>query len=202
MGGFDNTYSCAVAVAKIVLPLIALGILSSLFLISRPAQQGEPIASADMDVQDLAREQRLGAPTYRGVTNEGTQVALSADELRPDPQRPELVHGSILGADILTASGFGYTVRAESGTIDRERNLTTLDDGVRIETSNGYVITTNVATIQTDSSQLDTPGPVEASGPLGQLRAGSLRMTGDVETGENVVVVFKDGVQLLYTPDT
>lgn len=173
-----------------------------LFLVSRPAQQGEPVVPTDLSVLDLAREQRLGAPTYRGVTDEGTQVALSAEALRPDPDKPELIHGSMLGADIVTNSGFGYTVSAESGTIDRVERLTMLKDGVTIETSNGYVITTDAATIQPNLSGLETPGQVEASGPMGQLWAGSLEMTGNAETGEGTLVVFKDGVRLLYTPDT
>lgn len=198
---FDNAYSRAVAVAKIVLPLVALGILSSLFLLSRHAPQGEPIEYADLTVLDLAREQRLGAPTYRGVTEEGAQVALSAAELRPDPEQRETILGSDLVAEILTQSGFGYTITALRGSIDQEKRLTTLIGDVRIETSNGYVITTGAATMRSNLTELNTPGPVEADGPMGTLQAGSLEMSGDPGTGTGAVVVFKDGVRLVYTPE-
>lgn len=201
MARFDNGYSRAVAVTKVILPLIALGILSTLFLLSRPAPQGEPLAHSDLAVLDLAREQRLGAPSYRGVTETGTQIALQATELRPDPEDSELITGRDLQAAIETAGGFGYVVRAREGLINERERLTTLRSDVQITTSNGYEIRTDVAEIASNMTALSTPGFVEATGPIGVLTAGRMDMTGDPETGRGGVVVFKDGVRLVYDPN-
>ena len=52
-----NTYSTVVSWAKIILPLVALGLLSTLFLFSRTPDPNRAIPFAAVDVEELAREQ-------------------------------------------------------------------------------------------------------------------------------------------------
>jgi lipopolysaccharide export system protein LptC len=63
MAAAIDGYSRLVAWLKIILPLIALGILATLFLVSRTIDPSQTIPYADVDVQDLARNQRVGAPS-------------------------------------------------------------------------------------------------------------------------------------------
>jgi lipopolysaccharide export system protein LptC len=201
MAGFDNPYSRAVAVAKLLLPLVALGILSTLFLFSRNGQQGDPIVPSDISVMDLAREQRLGAPTYSGVTAAGVRVSVSAEALRPDPQEPKVIHGTEISASVRTPAGYAYQLSAATGRIDDDEGYTTLDGGVVIQTSDRYVISTDAARVATDMTRLEAPNEVEADGPMGHLTAGSMVLTGDPEGGTDALLVFKDGVRLLYRPN-
>ncbi|HDR29767.1 MAG TPA: hypothetical protein ENN83_14595, partial [Rhodovulum sp.] len=62
MASHDNAYSRFIALAKIVLPLAALGILSTLFLISRDTPSGDDLPYSRVAVDELIREQRIGAP--------------------------------------------------------------------------------------------------------------------------------------------
>ena len=57
---YDNSYSRFVALTKVILPIIALGILSTLFLFSRNIDPTQSIPYADVDVEGLAREQQIG----------------------------------------------------------------------------------------------------------------------------------------------
>jgi len=75
----DNTYSRVVAWAKVLLPLLALALLSTLFLVARTVDPAQKLPFADIDVDAIAREQRIGAPKFNGVTKEGTAISLSAD---------------------------------------------------------------------------------------------------------------------------
>ncbi|QDY71248.1 LPS export ABC transporter periplasmic protein LptC [Qingshengfaniella alkalisoli] len=200
MARFDNGYSRAVAVAKLVLPLIALAILSTLFLFPRGQRTGEPMAITDITIRELAREQRLGAPSYDGVTAEGSKVNLSAETLRPDSDQPGVIIGTELRATLFNKNGFGYQIASGAGRIDEETGQTTLSENVQITTSTGYRIQTDTAFVSTDLNHIETEGAIQASGPLGQLTAGKMVMTGNPDSGNNAVVVFKDGVRLLYQP--
>ncbi len=74
--------SRAAALAKLVLPLLALAVLSTLFLFAdRSGPPPLPYSEAEIDA--LAREMRLGAPRYAAVTGDGAALVVSAAEVRP-----------------------------------------------------------------------------------------------------------------------
>lgn len=201
MRGLDNAYSRAVAVLKILLPLVALGLMSTLFLFSRQPQQGEPLPFPDLAVLDLAREQRLGAPIYSGVTAEGTSVTVAAESLRPDPQVENVILGKDFVARLVTPEGMSYDISAQGGEIDREVGQTVLRDDVRIASSSGYLMTMGAVLLASDLSLMRSLTPVEVAGPLGRISAGRMEITRDPETGSQTRLVFTDGVRLLYTPN-
>ncbi len=53
MATYDNTYSRVVAWLKILLPLLALAILSTLFLVARTIDPAQNIPYADVDIDEL-----------------------------------------------------------------------------------------------------------------------------------------------------
>ncbi|MGB4909398.1 MAG: hypothetical protein WBP15_12770, partial [Tabrizicola sp.] len=71
---------------KVALPLTALAILSTLFLVARRIDPEAALPYAEVDVEDLAREPRMTAPTYAGTTEDGAALTLSADEARPEAE--------------------------------------------------------------------------------------------------------------------
>ena len=68
---------------KVALPPAALAILSTLFLVARRIDPEAALPYAEVDVEDLAREPRMTAPTYAGLTSDGAALTLSAKEARP-----------------------------------------------------------------------------------------------------------------------
>src|SRR6056297_333710 len=123
-----NTYSRIVAALKVILPLIALGLLSSVFLVATPPEQGEPVPFPDLTISQLAREQRLGAPAFSGVTDDGTRVTVAASRLWPDPEQDDVILGSDLAARLSTPDGVEYRISAPAAEIDRASDVTTLAD--------------------------------------------------------------------------
>lgn len=195
-----NTYSRLVVAAKIVLPLGAIGLLSTLFLLARTAPQGEPVRFVDESVSDLADRQRLGSPVHASVTAEGTQVQIIAESMYPDADRPKLTHSIEPVAELLTQDGFAYDITARTGHIDEIAMRSRLQEDVLILTSDGYRIRTDALELHTDLTYLETLAPVSADGPLGTLDAGRMEIHTDPDDETRTRMVFTDGVRLVYTP--
>ena len=63
---------------KIALPLAALAILSTLFLLADKIDPEDALPYAEVDVEDLAREPRMTLPSYAGTTSDGAALSLTA----------------------------------------------------------------------------------------------------------------------------
>lgn len=200
MRDYDNTYSRVVVAAKIILPLIALGLMSLLFLLARPTQNGERSVFEGLSVLELAREQRLGSPTYSGVTPDGIKITLAAERLFPDSENTDVIHGEDMAARLITPEGLVYDVLAQTGFIDQSTRITTFDQSVQIVTSDGYHVRTDRAVMNTDLSHIESPGDVRIDGPIGELTAGSMIYTVTPDSGDDAHILFSDGVRLLYVP--
>lgn len=197
-------YSRFVAWVKIILPLIALGLLSTMFLFSRDVDPSRSIPYAKVDVESRARDPQLTAPYFAGVTDSGAEVSLTAKSARPGVQSeaPGAVIATIEKAiaRVQTADGRTVTAVADRGEITRDDRAVLLG-GVTIETSDGYLMQTDRMTAHFDSTLIEAPQRVTASGPLGRIESGSLRITAQ-PGGTAPLVVFNDGVRLIYHPGT
>lgn len=196
MSVFDNGYSRFVAWVKIVLPLAALVLLSTMFLLSRSYDTPATIPFADIDVNELASEPRIKSPNYTGMTRDGSSISVAAETAKPDPENRDLIIAAALRAELETASGALYNLVAATGHIDSGRSVALLEGGVVVTTSSGYEITTQAMTTSLSHTELETEGDVHAIGPAGTLDAGKMILTPDN------LLVFKGGVKLVYTPSS
>jgi lipopolysaccharide export system protein LptC len=183
---------------KVVLPLAALGILSTLFLLSRSVDPTATLPFGEAEISDRLREERITAPYFSGTTTGGDQIIFTATSARP-ASGGRLAAAEELSAQITLASGGRVTLKALSGTFDPEGDLARFDGDVRIDTTTGYRLTTDVLRSAITELAIQTDGPVIGNGPLGQLEAGQLVLTSDVET-DAAHLVFKNGVKLIYDP--
>ena len=199
MARFD-TYSRLVAWLKILLPLVALGILSTLFLVSRGHDGGGPIPFSEAELDTLLEDQRIRAPNFAGLTDDGSAVTLGADEARPVPDQPGRAEARGLAGRIDNPDGGWTALTAALGTIDQAQGLARLEGDVRIVNSSGFDIRTDAATARLDSTRIATDGPIDARAPGVELSAG--RMILHRAPDNRYVLDFIDGVRLLYSPPT
>lgn len=195
-----NAYSRFVAWAKVVLPLGALALLATLFLIARQIDPDAAIPFADVDVEQFAREARIGAPRFSGVTGDGTVVSMSADVARPDPSEPGRIAAEGLDAAFELPDGSRISAVASGGVVDGPAQRMELTGGVEIASSTGYKVLSDRLDASLGETALRSPGPVTAEGPPGRIEAGSMEVTQDPEVKGSYVLVFKDGVRLVYQP--
>jgi len=196
----DNAYTRFITLAKIGLPLAALALLSTLFLISRNIDPTESIPYATVDVEELVREPRVTAPNYSGVTTDGTAIAVQAETARPDPDNPDRASADVVTARLDFADGSSADIASAEGTVDTDEGLAYLEGGVVIDTSTGYRITTEALTTALERTSVVAESTVEATGPLGRLTAGRMQIDEDEEAPGQYVLVFKGGVKLVYEP--
>ncbi|MBU2889623.1 LPS export ABC transporter periplasmic protein LptC [Celeribacter halophilus] len=199
MARFDNRYSKFVAFAKVALPLGSLAILATLFLFARGREVDLSIPYADVDIETLAREQRVEGPAFATVTQDGAELEISADLVRPDLSAEDVVNSTTIRGALRLPGNGSVTLKADDGVIDGSGQVAELSGHVEIETSTGYTITSERIATMLDISKIESPGTVDAIGPAGDLTAGSMVISQDAET-EAYLLVFKDGVKLVYQP--
>ena len=195
----DNLYSRVVAWMKIILPLAALGILSTLFLISRTIDPTESIPVAQIDLEQRAQELGATNPSFAGVTDSGDQVTFQSVRARPDPADPEHLLATDVTARLNLTSGTIVDITSDNADMHQTEMTATLDGNVHINTTTGYVMTTDTLWTRMDQLYAETPGRVEGTGPPGDLTAGKMLLTTNPENGQ-AELLFTEGVKLVYIP--
>lgn len=199
MGPADNLYSQIVGWAKIILPLCALGLLSTLFLLARSTTEPNEIALEEAEA--IAREQRVSAPEFSGVTDEGAVVVISADTARPDKTRPDTVMVDDMRLRMDNADGSTIEITATLGEIDGRARIARFLGLARLVTSSGYEMETNGLIANLETGLVTTDGLLEIRAPFGQLTAG--KVTSQMASEDiSQEMLFTEGVRLLYTPQT
>jgi lipopolysaccharide export system protein LptC len=199
--GRGNRHSTLVALAKILLPLTALAVLSTLFFVSPGATPDETIPYADSASGDLSDSQRLTGATFAGMTQDGAALTLKADEATPGTPGTDL-SGSAKGLTglIETPDGASTTVTGAAGVLDQKSNTVTLSGGVTVKNSTGLSMQTEALTMTLDRTRLESAGAVSAQAPFGHIEAGKLLMTRAADG--TYMLDFTGGVRLIYQPAT
>lgn len=178
---------------RVVLPLLALVILSTMFMFSDQPEDDPQIPYSAMDPDRLARERRMVAPQYSGVTDDGGQLTLRAQEAAP---------GGATGA----GAGAGWAsdlqldwqrpdgLRARLTAPDAELDDATiaLSGGVRMTTSSGWTLDAPRVEAATDRSHLLATDGVQADAPFGRITADRMELAPDPEAG-NTAATGTDG---------
>ncbi len=199
--GHDNLHSALVAWAKILLPLAALAILSTLFMVSHPVNPVDAIPYAEATIEDRLREPRLTGPAFAGMTEDRTAVTLTADEAMPGlPGSTSAGEAKGLAGRIETPDGVTTDLTAATATLDQQSRIVTLAGGVTFRNSAGYQAATDSLTVALDRTRLQSGGAVTATSPFGTLTAGGLLLMRGADG--HYRLDFTGGVRLIYIPKT
>ena len=195
MDGADDLYSRIVTGLKILLPLGAIMLLSTMFLFARKPSEDPTIPYAE--IEDIAREPRITDPYFAGIADDGSIIAIAAEEVRPDTDRVDAFEIFRIRAEIDATDGSSIVLAAGHGRIDARGQNAVLDGLVRISSSSGYVMEATGLAADLKEGTIVSDGPVEAVAPFGNLTAGRV-MIGPGSAGEGQQMVFQDGVRLVY----
>lgn len=192
----DNLHSRLVAILKVVLPLIALALLSTLFLFSRKIDPEDAIPYATVDVEDRLRDPKMTSAGFAGMTSDGASLTLSAAEARPaaDGGSLKLVVGALETPDGVTTE-----LAATAVALDTAAQMIELTDGAELRAFNGYVVQAQGLGVATDRTYIESRGEVSAQGPVGQLTADHMLLSQQGDAGP-YLLVFNGKVRLLYQP--
>ncbi|KJZ19353.1 LPS export ABC transporter periplasmic protein LptC [Loktanella sp. S4079] len=197
MGGKDNLYSQIVGLAKVLLPLCALALLSTLFLFARNPGQSTSIDLTK--VAEIAREQRLSKPRFSGVTDAGATLAISAAGAHPNTIDPHTVDIDDIRMQMDNPNGSQINIAATKGALNGADKTAAFTGLVRVETSTGYQMETNGLIAELDSGTVTSDGLLEIHAPFGELTAGQVTFLVSADrSGQQML--FTNGVKLIYKP--
>jgi lipopolysaccharide export system protein LptC len=196
----DITYSWLIGVLKIALPLLALAILSTLFLVARGVDPAQDLPYANVEVDELVREERIGRPSFSAVTSEGASIALSAEQAAPDPDKDGQVNGREVRATIDLPSGEAIWIEAEALELDQDADHARLLRDVRVSTDSGYELESGSLEIALDDARLMSDVRTTVRAAIGAVSADRFELSRpDPDTG-NYLLVFNGNVQMVYDP--
>ncbi|MFV0384309.1 hypothetical protein [Paracoccus sp. (in: a-proteobacteria)] len=186
---------------RVLLPLVALVILSTMFLFSNRPGDGTGLSPAHEGAEQTARDHRILLPHYSTMTGDGAEISLRAAEAMPgrDTQDPT---ASDLLLDWRAKSGLSARLIAPDGTLGDD--MIELRGGVRMTTSSGWQVEAPSVDAAMDKSWMLADEGVEAEAPFGHLTADRMHMQPDerFETGPDApsVLNFTGNVHLIYQP--
>jgi lipopolysaccharide export system protein LptC len=190
----DESYSQFVGFLKITLPLAALALMSTVFLFARAPTQETTIPYAE--IEEIARDPRLSGAQMSGVSEDGSVFELTARTTQPSGNT--IITQSV-AAGIETTDGTRIDILAGQGIIDNAAQTARLTGLARLETSNGFDMETSALTANLANGRIISDGALEVQAPFGSLKAGQLIIE-TPEGSDSQVILFQNGVRLIYTP--
>lgn len=195
----SNLYSRAVVWAKVTFPLLALILLSSLFLLSGAPDPDAALPYAQVDVDQITREQRVTEPRFAGVLGEGRELVLEALSVAADAGQTEQVRARDVDGRIDLSTTERLFLEANFGEFDMSRQRATLSDGVVVWSNLGYRMESAELQMALDRVDLRAPGSVHITGPGLDLTADTMELAGPEGA---TILRFNGAVRVLYEPQS
>jgi len=188
-------HSSLVRRLKFILPVLAVAGVVAFWATARviPGDLAALVAIAGIDAK--SNSVVMQKPHISGF--EGTRRAyeVKADSAVQSLDDPKVVtFKQIVGRFGLDDAGVA-TVDAAIGVYDGNKNTLLLQDGVTMQTTNGYAGTFTEAAIDLGKGTLTSTKPLELSTAEGKIRANGVTVT---ERGKRIA--FTNGVSVTYLP--
>lgn len=197
MAGSLTGHSRLVFWLKITLPILALAILSTIFLLARRIDYEGTLPYVQERIDQRANDPRLTRPDYGGVTSDGAAVSVTAAEARPGKDASSPATATDVVAEYRTGDARTIRVTGATGRFDTANGIVYLDGAARMTTSDGYDLQAERMQADVHSVTLTADGSVAGDAPFGRITADSMVLSGP--QGQHHLV-FKDRVRLVYSP--
>ncbi|MEM9754343.1 MAG: LPS export ABC transporter periplasmic protein LptC [Pseudomonadota bacterium] len=189
-----NRYSTLVAWVKIILPLVALGVLSTLFLFSGRPDPEAALSAAGIDVTDLAAQQRLGRPRFAGTLGDGRALVFSAERAAPVADATDLFTAEDVAARLTLEPGLEALIDAAGAFVDMAAGRAELSGGVDVMRTDGVRLSTETLELNLAELGAVAPSAVSVTAPGLTIEAGGMSLTAEGR------VHFSGGVRVVYDP--
>ena len=190
--------SRVVAALKLLLPLIAVGLMSMVFLLASPIDPTRAIESAEIDVSERARDPRLSAARFAGVTDTGTAIRIEAGAARSDPGAALRLQVEDLTLRLDGADGQTLLARADAGLIDRAGGRFAMRGAVQLDQGPATRLQASAIEGLLDRTRLEIVGPITGRLDGTTIQAGRLPVSDDPARPGSLRLVFAGGVRLIY----
>jgi lipopolysaccharide export system protein LptC len=189
---------------RVGLPLSALVLLSTIFLVSRSIDPNSAARIAGMDPEQMTRAPRIATARFAGVTRDATALTIAAQSVRSEVL--ELGDGPLNLTFVMPEGLMTFpndsTARflAAGAHLDQSQGALTADGPVTLENSDGYVLELGALTAALDQTRLSGTGGVTGRAPAGEISADAMELTRSGGTDGGYLLAFTGNVRLLYRP--
>jgi lipopolysaccharide export system protein LptC len=190
----------AVAVLKVGLPLIAVALLFSVFLLRPSEDRGGEIIFSEADLDQLGQGLQISNPTFTGTTGAGDRFRFTADLVEPDAAPPTRASITHLDGEIDFEDGLRMEISAEGGDLEIPDQILDLAGSVKIRTSEGYDLQAERLSVDLAKGVIDGGGAVEGDGPLGRINSGTIHVAPTASGNDIRRFSFGNGVRVIYDP--
>ncbi len=194
-----DRYSRMVQFLKVLLPLAAILLLSTVFLLSRNIETNVSGPFSQSEINERLNGQVVTRPNFRGTTRKGEDIQVEAAQASHGTAETVPKATDFHGRFGLLDGGV-ITLDSETGEIRPDKGLVTFSGDVVITTTDGIRVTTDLLNASLDEVRGDTPGQVQGTGAIGNFSAGRMRFGAENSDGP-VHILFTDGVKLVYEPE-
>lgn len=192
-----GAYSRGVFFLKIVMPLMALGLLATVFLFTteRTIPGGLTFSQADLEILDQGMQ--ISRPRFSGSSKAGDVYYFTAETVYPDAPEPEVIEAIGLSGQIVYLQGTTMQLSAGKADFALSAKTMSMTEGIAIVLSDGFRVTADSLFADLSTGQMATNGPVRANSLMGVIESGNLRIESTLENGEESRMIwFEDGVKL------
>lgn len=197
-------YSSVVRILKIALPLVAVALLSTIFLVQEEDSFDGGLVFSSADLETLGDGLTVNNPRLAGTTRDGTAYVLTAATAVPDQTGISIVEFTGLNSVMRYSGGNVVELHAANAIAMVNERVLNLKNGINLRTSAGYVASTLSATADLDAGTLITNSPVTANGPAGQIKSGRMVVRTAIDAQgmptDTPEIIFDQRVKLVFEP--
>jgi len=194
---FDDGYSALVAWLKTLLPIVALGLLSTIFLFSGRVDVTQSLPYTEHNIAEIVREQRITRPYFTGIASNGTEIALSAAYASPQIENAHILEITDLSVVLRSTSDRMVQVTAGRGALDSATQTAQISTNVHIAALPDFWVTTQALDMNLNQGVVSAKGGFQGVTPLGAITAGEMHLQ---MTADDQQIVFLNDVRLVYSP--
>jgi len=195
----DDKYSTLVAIFKVMLPCLALIILSALFLLPDNRTKIKALNTIDKSTLDIVKKSGVNKPSFRGTLASGSNLELYATEIITKNNDKNIIEINEISARLELNKNNWATASAKKGVVNISEQTAEMVGEVSVKGSNGVLIETSDLKVFYAKSLVKTEEAVFMKGPFGTITAGSAEFYDmNQSSGIGYVLLFNKGVKMKY----
>ncbi|MCB9987910.1 MAG: LPS export ABC transporter periplasmic protein LptC [Rhodospirillales bacterium] len=160
---------------RVVLPLMAVGIVGILMAWPRVEETFEAIPKENLIPQAVIGKNELVSPRFESEDESQQPFTITATRALQSSDDPDMVLLEQPMADITLKSGDWIAVESQKGTYRQEKKQLMLTGAVKLFHDQGYELQTEKLLVDLQAQEAWSDQPVSGHGPAGTLQASGMQ---------------------------
>ena len=195
----DDSHSKTITILKILLPSIALLILSFLFLLPDHRTKLQAANKIDKSILRVINKAGINQPSFRGTLASGSNLELYAKSVLPKNKDKSIIEVDEITARLEIDKKSWATAFANKGLINTTEKTAEMVGSVKVKGFKKIQIDASDLKIFYLRALVKTKKPVSIKGKFGMISAGSAEFYDmNQKSGEGYVLLFDKGVKMFY----